>query len=90
MNENQILYVGTFMCIVLIIFFFKYKKQFAIINAIVFGTYSLILYYGLFFKGEEGKSLGWFILLVISTATQLLVLNVYLIVIFYRWLKRKF
>jgi hypothetical protein len=85
MSENQVMYFGTFFCLILIIYSYKVDKSLLIKNCIIWIIYNAILYYGLLFKGEYGMSLGWFILIILSTILQVLIVSIFLVV---KYLKR--
>lgn len=75
MTDNQVLYISTIICFVLIMASFKYKKQFARINMVLFLLYNVILYSSLFFGGDYGSSFLWWFYLMIITALQILILS---------------
>ena len=83
MNENQVMYLVSIFCFFLIIFTFKFNKQFAFINVIIFIIYNIYFYYGLF-NGKEGTSLGWLILLIIVTILQILLLSIFILAKLYK------
>lgn len=80
MSDNQLLYLSSFLCIILIFISYKYNKQFAIISLIVFVLYSIYLYYGLKFKSEYGSALLWLFYLQLMTIIQIVISAIYIIV----------
>lgn len=84
MSENQAMYLGSFFCLVLILFAFRVNKSFAIINSVIFLLFSLLFYYGMFFNGKDEMSLGWLILLIGATLLQILIIGIYLGIKFFK------
>jgi hypothetical protein len=79
MNDIQIISFVSSLCLLLGLISYLYNKQFAIINIVIFLTYSISFYYGLYFYGEEGKSLGWLVLLIIITLIHIFFIGIYII-----------
>lgn len=84
MSDNQILYVSAVLCFTLILLSFKFGKYFAIINFIIFFIYSIAMYYGLFYRGEEGATLAWWFYLIGLNVLQILIVAIYLSVKFFK------
>ena len=80
MSDDQILYGGSLLCLILVLISFKFSRYFAIINLIVLLSYSTIMYYGLFYKSEEGGALVWWFYLVSLTAIQIVIIGIYLVI----------
>jgi hypothetical protein len=79
MNDNQILYFSSAFCLVLILVSFRFRKQFATLNLVLFFSYNVILYYNLFYKGEAGASFLWWFYLIILTIVQALIVIIFLL-----------
>jgi len=79
MNDNQILYISSILCFVLIIFSSKHNKKKILINSGIFILYSSILYYKYFCQSKEGSALLWFFYLEVITLVQILVVGIYLL-----------
>lgn len=84
MSDNQMLYISSVVCFVLILVSFRYGKQFAAVNLVVFCIYNLFLYYNLFFKGDGGSGFLWWFYLIILTVLQLLIVGIYLGIKFFK------
>lgn len=84
MSDNQILYISSILCFLLIFISFKYNKQFAFTNAIMFVLYSVIFYYCLFNNGQGGSSFLWWFYLIIATSLQILIVVIYLGIKFFK------
>ena len=83
-NDNILLFVISLLTIGSIIISIKFNKWFAVINGIVFITYSVYLYYGLFFDLGNGTALAWWFYLIVFTILQLLIVLIYLTI---KWIK---
>ena len=79
MNDNQILYIISFICLLLIIIGFKYSKVFALINLVIFIAYNLLLHFNMLNYGEGGSVFLWWFYLVILTLLQILIIICYLV-----------
>ena len=79
MNDNQILYIISFICLLLIIIGFKYSKVFALINLVIFIAYNLLLHFNMLNYGEGGSVCLWWFYLVILTLLQILIIICYLV-----------
>jgi len=84
MSDNQILYIISAFCFLLISFLFRFEKQFALINFIIFSLYNLILYYNFFYNGEGGSGFLWWFYLIIITSIHALTILIYLTVKFFK------
>lgn len=78
MNDNQMLYISSTLCFILILISFRYGSWFAIINLTVFCTYSLFFYYNLYFNNSGGSGFLWWFYLAITTCLELLIVGIYL------------
>ena len=83
MTENQVVYLGSSLCLLLIFMTFKVNVKFALINLISFIFFSSIFYYGLFYD-KEGSSLGSLILLMLTTAIQIIVIIMFFLINYFR------
>jgi len=88
MSEEQFLYMSSAVCFIMILLSFRYRKQFAIINLVLFFIYSPLLYYNLFFNSAYGASLVWWSYLLFFTLLQVLVVCIYLGIRFWQRLKQ--
>jgi len=84
MSDNQILYISSVLCFLLVLLSFKYNRQFAMINGVVFIVYNALLYYCLFYKGQGGSSFLWWFYLLIATILQILIVGYFLVVNFFK------
>jgi hypothetical protein len=68
MSDNQLLQLSAILCIISILFSYRFNKLFAIINLVIYCLFSAFFYYKLFYFGQGGGSLlWWFYLVVLST-----------------------
>ena len=79
-EENVFLFLISALTFILIIKSAKYNKKFSLFNLTVFFIYSLYLYNGLFYRGEEGMSLGWLIFIIFFTGVHLFFIVGYLLI----------
>ncbi len=79
MNENNLLYAGSVVLLILILTTFKFSRNFAVVNIVIYLLYSGVLYYGFFFKSGDGTALAWWFYLAILTSMHLLVILGYII-----------
>ena len=79
MNDESFLFIMSSLTFILILITAKYSKSFLLVNLIVFVTYSFYFYYGLYFQGSEGRSLGWLIVNLFFTGLHLLLILGYII-----------
>lgn len=77
-SDNQILYISSVICLILILLTFKFSKQVVLINLVVFILYNAILYYNLIYKSEGGSGFVWWFYLIILTVAQILILGIYI------------
>jgi len=77
-SDNQILYISSAVCLILILLSFKFSKQVGVINLVVFILYNAILYYNLTYKSEGGSGFLWWFYLIILTIAQILILGIYI------------
>jgi hypothetical protein len=77
-SDNQILYISSVVCLVLILLSFKFNKQIGVINLIVFLFYNALLYYNLIYKSDGGSGFLWWFYLIILTVVQILILCIYI------------
>lgn len=77
-SDNQILYISSVLCLILILISFKFSRQVGIINLVVFSLYNAILYYNLIYKSDGGSGFLWWFYLVILTVIQILILGIYI------------
>ena len=80
MNEEIVLYLVSLLTFIFILKSATYNKQFSLINLGIFLLYSLYFYYGLFFRGEEGMSLGWLLSIFFVTGLHLIFIIGYIVV----------
>lgn len=78
MSDEQILYISSMICFIAILTSFKYGKLFAVINLLLFCTYSIVLYYNLFFNSGGGSSLLWLFYLSLFTLLQIVIVSTYI------------
>lgn len=79
MSENQILYISSVICLILILLSFKSSKRFAAINLIVFCLYTFRLYYYMF----KIDGAAWFYA-IFFTVLQILIAGIYLGIKFFK------
>ena len=77
MDENQVAYILSAVCFVLILLCYKINKKTATINLILFVIYSIYFYYGLF-NWTEGTSLYAIVGLILFVPAHILILIAYL------------
>jgi len=80
MNDMLLLYIVIIICFVLIAFSFKYSKLFAIINAVLFCIYNMVLFYYLYFSLSGLEALVWWFYLILLNIIQITTIGVYLII----------
>jgi hypothetical protein len=80
MNDILIVYFGWALCLVFILWLFKFNKQLAVINLTLFFIYNSVLYYNLLYNSAGGTALVWWFYLLVFTAVHILVISVYLAV----------
>jgi hypothetical protein len=78
MSDNQVLYIASIICFLFILVSFKFSKQFAIVNLILFFLYSTILYYNLVYNSAYGSGLVWWSYAILLTVLQILIVGIYL------------
>jgi hypothetical protein len=83
-SDDILLFIVSIVTLALVFLSFRHGKQFGYINLCVFLSYSLLFYYGLFFKGEYGSSFLWWFFAIILTSIHFIILLVYLIVKFWK------
>ncbi|GEM_PF-2169407 len=62
MKDEYFVYLGSFICLITILYSFKFGKWFGLTNLLIYCTYSILLYYNLFFNSKGGTSLLWLFL----------------------------
>ena len=77
-SDNQILYISSVVCLILLLLSFKFSRQFGVINFVVFILYNAILYFNLIYKSEGGSGFLWWFYLIILTVVQILILGIYI------------
>lgn len=77
-SDNQILYISSVLCLILILVSFKFSRQVGVINLVLFSLYNTILYYNLIYKSDGGSGFLWWFYLVILTVIQILILGIYI------------
>ena len=78
MSENQVAYILSIICLIFITLSYKINKRFAIINLILFLTYNVYFYYGLF-NWTQGSSLYAILGLFLFLPIHILILIIFLI-----------
>lgn len=71
MSGNQIVYMFSVVCFIVIVTSFRYGRYFPIVNLTVYGSYNLILYYNLFQESGAGTGLIWWFYLILCTSVQI-------------------
>ena len=87
MSDNELLAVLCTSCVVLLVAL-KFLKEKIGVHLLVFLSYTLSLFYGLIFKGDDGTSIVWFVSLVFCYAIHLIVMIIRVITILYRRIAR--
>ena len=77
-SDNQILFISSVLCLLLTLISFKFDKQIGILNLVVILIYYALLYYNLFFRGNGGSGFLWWFYLIILTAIQMLIIEIYI------------
>ena len=77
-SDNQILYISSVVCLILVFLSFKFSKQVGVINLVVYLLYSAILYYNIIYKSDGGSGFLWWFYLIILTVVQILILGIYI------------
>jgi len=84
MSDNQILYISSIICFLLIIVSFRFNRPFGMINLIGYILYNLFLYCNFFYENEGGSGFLWWFYLIILTALQIVVLGIYIGIKFFK------
>lgn len=80
MSEECYVYLGSLICLVIILCTFKYGRLFGLINLLLYFIYSIVLYYNLLFNSEGGSSLLWLFYLIFLSILQVIIAGVYLVI----------
>ncbi len=80
MNDNQLVYAVSIICLLFIIVSFKVNRLFGVINSVVFLLYSTFLYYNLFFKSGGGMSLVWWFYLLLVMGIHMLSVGIFFLI----------
>lgn len=81
MNENQLLYTVSIVCLLFMIISFRHNWKFGSVNMILFCLYNSILYYHFIYDSNGGAGLVWWFFLLVVSGVHMLVLLVYFVTI---------
>jgi hypothetical protein len=87
MKEENILYILTAVTFVSIALTLVFSRIFFIVNLSIYILYSSYFYFGLYYQGSEGRSLGWLLSNLFFTGLHLIIVVIYLIIRFIKLMR---